>query len=48
MKVAGCYACGAPLIVEEPATDPPAPGEVRVRLATTAICHSDIHALHGE
>lgn len=48
MKAAVCYAYGAPLSVEDLVIDPPARGEVRVRLAATAICHSDIHALRGE
>lgn len=28
--------------------DPPHRGEVKIRLAATAICHSDIHFLRGE
>ena len=48
MKAAVCYAYGAPLSVKDLAIDPPARGEVRVRLAATAICHSDIHAMRGE
>lgn len=48
MKAAVCYAFGEPLVVEDVALDAPQRGEVRVRLAATAICHSDIHTLHGE
>jgi Zn-dependent alcohol dehydrogenase len=48
MRAAVCYEHGAPLKVEELSIDPPAAGEVRVRMAATAICHSDVHALRGE
>src|SRR5919204_3175245 len=48
MRAAVCYEHGAPLKVEELSVDPPAAGEVRVRMAATAICHSDVHALRGE
>ncbi|MFC2010347.1 Zn-dependent alcohol dehydrogenase [Chloroflexota bacterium] len=48
MKAAVCYEFGKPLVVEEVAIDPPQPGEVKVRMATTAICHSDIHIIRGE
>jgi S-(hydroxymethyl)glutathione dehydrogenase/alcohol dehydrogenase len=27
--------------------DPPGPGEVRVRMAASGICHSDLHVLDG-
>ena len=42
MKAAVCYEYGKPLVVEEINIDPPQRGEVKVRLAVTAICHSDI------
>ena len=48
MKAAVCYEPGKPLIIEEIDIDPPQSGEVKVRLVATAICHSDIHALHGD
>jgi S-(hydroxymethyl)glutathione dehydrogenase / alcohol dehydrogenase len=48
MKAAVCYAFGEPLLVEEVAIDPPQAGEVKVRLAATAICHSDVHLIRGE
>lgn len=48
MKAAVCYAFGEPLSVEEIELAPPQRGEVRVRLAATAICHSDLHTLDGE
>jgi S-(hydroxymethyl)glutathione dehydrogenase/alcohol dehydrogenase len=48
MKAAVCYEFGKPLIVEEVELDPPKKNEVRVRLAATAICHSDIHVIRGD
>ncbi|MBN2032199.1 MAG: Zn-dependent alcohol dehydrogenase [Deltaproteobacteria bacterium] len=48
MKAAVCYEFGKQLKIEDLEIDPPKKGEVKVRLAATAICHSDIHALRGE
>ena len=48
MKAAVCYEFGKPLVVEEVDIDTPRAGEVKVRIAATAICHSDIHAIRGD
>ncbi len=48
MNAAVCYAFGQPLVVEDIEISPPQLGEVKVRMAATAICHSDIHLLRGE
>ncbi len=48
MKAAVIYETGKPLVVEEVILDPPGRGEVKIRMAATAICHSDIHAWRGE
>src|SRR5258708_19494735 len=48
MKAAVCYEPGKPLLIEDIDIDPPQPGEVKVRLAATAICHSDIHPIRGD
>lgn len=48
MKAAICYEFGKPLVIEEVILDPPGRGDVKIRLAATAICHSDIHAIKGE
>ena len=48
MKAAVCYEFGKPLVVEDVSIDSPGKGEVKVRVAATAICHSDIHTLSGE
>lgn len=47
MKAAVCYEFDQPLVVEEVEIDPPQRGEVRVKVAAAAICHSDIHHLEG-
>jgi len=48
MKAAVCYEFGKPLVVEDVELAEPSTGEVKVRLAATAICHSDIHDIKGE
>lgn len=47
MKAAVQRAFGAPLVVEDLVLDPPEPGEIHVRIAAVAVCHSDIHAGDG-
>ena len=37
-----------PLVIDDVDLDLPEPGELKVRLAATAICHSDIHLINGE
>lgn len=48
MRAAVCYEFGQPLVVEEVTLDPPQRGEVKVKVAVTAICHSDVHNIRGE
>src|SRR5437588_4147256 len=48
MKAAVCYEFGQPLRVEDVEIDAPRKGEVKVRLAATGICHSDVHLVRGE
>jgi S-(hydroxymethyl)glutathione dehydrogenase/alcohol dehydrogenase len=48
MKAAVCYEFGKPLVVEEIEIDHPKDREVKVRLAATAICFSDIHFLRED
>jgi S-(hydroxymethyl)glutathione dehydrogenase / alcohol dehydrogenase len=47
MKAAVCREFGAPLAVERVRLDPPQAGEVTVRVAACAICHSDITYIQG-
>ena len=48
MKAAVCYEFGAPLRIEDVTLDPPQHGEVQVRIGAVAVCHSDIHRIHGD
>ncbi len=48
MRAAVLYEVNKPLIVEDVDLDTPGPGEVRVRLGATAICHSDLHFFDGD
>jgi S-(hydroxymethyl)glutathione dehydrogenase/alcohol dehydrogenase len=48
MKAAVCYELGKPLVVEDVTLAEPGRGDVKIRLAATAICHSDIHDWKGE
>ncbi len=47
-KVAVIPQMGAPFVIEECTLDDPKPNQVRVKILTTAICHSDIHSGKGE
>ena len=47
MKAAVCYEFGKPLVIEDVVLDPPQKDEVRVKLSTCAICHSDILYMDG-
>lgn len=48
MKAAVCYEFNKPLVIEELAMRAVRPDEVKVKVAVTAICHSDIHDLRGD
>ena len=48
MRAAICYEYGQPLRVEEVQLDPPQQGEVQVRIAAVAVCHSDVHRIRGD
>jgi Zn-dependent alcohol dehydrogenase len=48
MKAAVCYEFGKQLVVEDVELAEPRKGEVKIRVAATAICHSDIHDIKGE
>ena len=47
MKAAVCRAFKKPLSIEEVQLAEPGPGEVKVRIAACAICHSDILFIEG-
>ncbi len=48
MKGAVCNEFGKPWTIEELELDKPGKGEVTVKVAACAICHSDIHSARGE
>jgi S-(hydroxymethyl)glutathione dehydrogenase / alcohol dehydrogenase len=48
MKAAVCYELNKPVVIEDVDFRAPGKGEVKIRLAATAICHSDIHDWKGE
>lgn len=48
MKAAVCREFGRPLSIEDVDIDPPQYGEVMVRVRACAICHSDVHCVHGD
>jgi S-(hydroxymethyl)glutathione dehydrogenase / alcohol dehydrogenase len=47
VKAAVCYEFGKPLVIEEIDLDPPKAGEIKVKMAACAICHSDILFMEG-
>ena len=47
-RAAVVHAFGEPLDVEEVAALPLEPGQVRVKVEACGLCHTDIHAAHGD
>lgn len=48
MKAAVVRAFGQPLVIEERPDPQPGPGQVRIRVEACGLCHTDIHAAHGD
>lgn len=48
MKAAVVTSFADPLEIVQREVPTPAPGEVLVRLETCGLCHTDIHAAHGD
>ncbi len=48
MKAAVVREFGHPLVVEDVPTPTPGPGQVLVKIETSGLCHTDIHAAHGD
>ena len=48
MKAAVVHELGAPLRIEDVAVPTPGPGEVLVKVEASGLCHTDIHAAHGD
>jgi S-(hydroxymethyl)glutathione dehydrogenase/alcohol dehydrogenase len=47
VRAAVCHAFGQPLVVEEVELERPRAGEIAVRLAACAVCHSDVASIEG-
>lgn len=47
MRAAVVGSLGSPLSIEEVPVPVPGPGEVLVRIVATGVCHTDLHAAHG-
>ncbi|GGY14722.1 zinc-dependent alcohol dehydrogenase [Streptomyces anandii] len=48
MKAAVVRSFGEPLVIEERPDPEPGPGQVRIRVEASGLCHTDIHAAHGD
>ncbi|MFJ9608395.1 alcohol dehydrogenase AdhP [Kitasatospora sp. NPDC101176] len=48
MKAAVVHDFTAPLVIEDRPVPRPAPHQVRVRIEASGLCHTDIHAAHGD
>src|SRR5215207_3485732 len=48
MKAAVVHDFGAPLELEDVPTPEPGDGEVLVKIEASGLCHTDIHAAHGD
>ncbi|MCC4309612.1 alcohol dehydrogenase AdhP [Alcanivorax marinus] len=48
MKAAVVRQFGQPLAIEEVETPRPGQGEILVRVAASGVCHTDLHAAHGD
>jgi propanol-preferring alcohol dehydrogenase len=48
MKAAVVHNFASPLAVEDVPKPQAGPGEVVVRIETSGLCHTDIHAAHGD
>lgn len=48
MKAAVVTSFDAPLVIDERQVPEPGPGQVLVRMEACGLCHTDIHAAHGD
>jgi alcohol dehydrogenase, propanol-preferring len=48
MKTAVVPEFGAPLVIEERPIPEPGPGQITVKMEASGLCHTDIHAAHGD
>jgi propanol-preferring alcohol dehydrogenase len=48
MRAAVVRSFTEPLVIEDRPIPEPGLGQVRVRIETSGVCHTDIHAAHGD
>jgi propanol-preferring alcohol dehydrogenase len=48
MRAAVVRSFTEPLVIEDRPIPEPGPGQVRVKIETSGVCHTDIHAAHGD
>ncbi|MEV6103486.1 zinc-dependent alcohol dehydrogenase [Streptomyces sp. NPDC051940] len=48
MQAAVVRAFGEPLVLEDRPDPEPGPGQIRIRVEASGLCHTDIHAAHGD
>jgi propanol-preferring alcohol dehydrogenase len=48
MKAAVVHSFSQPLRIEDRPVPRPGPGQIRVKVATAGVCHSDLHAAEGD
>ena len=48
MRAAVVRRFGEPLVIEDRPIPEPGPGQVTVRMLASGLCHTDIHAAHGD
>ena len=48
MKAAVVQQFGRPLVIEDRPIPEPGPGQISVRMEASGLCHTDIHAAHGD
>jgi alcohol dehydrogenase, propanol-preferring len=48
MRAAVVQQFGEPLVIEDRPIPEPGPGQVTVRMQASGLCHTDIHAAHGD
>lgn len=48
MRAAVVHEFGKPLVIEEVDVPRPGPGEVLIKVVTSGVCHTDLHAADGD
>ncbi|KEO59259.1 alcohol dehydrogenase AdhP [Thioclava indica] len=48
MKAAVVREFGKPLVIEDAPVPEPGPGEIQVKIEACGVCHTDLHAAHGD